>query len=300
MNCSDFTRVLRGSTTLGFALSLLALSACGGGEQSDPPAQTAVTPATTTNAPPAKSENITTALPAPVEETSAPPEQVSETGDGTESVGEAPPAQSSSTTLKLSAAAPETKNNSSAFKEGIHYQVLVPTQPTNAAPGQVEVVEVFWYGCPHCFALDSKLETWRRKDKASYVTFRRIPATWNDATLFHGRLFYAAELLGKLEELHTPIFREINLNGNPLNTMDKGKAFFTAQGVTKAEFDKVFSSFGLESKLQNATMLNKRYRVQGVPFFIVNGKYTADVGSAGGEEQLIQLLNELAAREHRG
>jgi thiol:disulfide interchange protein DsbA len=80
--------------------------------------------------------------------------------------------------------------------------------------------------------------------------------------------------------------------------MDKAKAFFTANGVAQADFDKVFTSFALESKLQNANMLLRRYRVTGVPFFVVNGKFTTDVPSAGGEEQLLQLLNELAAREH--
>jgi thiol:disulfide interchange protein DsbA len=302
MSRSDIPRVQRSLTASLLALAFVALGACGGGETPPPPNQAGTsTPAAATETAALQSASEISAAPVAGEEASATPEQVSETGDGAESVGEPPPPQSTAPTLKLAAAAaPEAKPTASAFNEGTHYQVLVPTQPTSAASGQIEVVEIFWYGCPHCFALDPKLETWRQKDKPSYVSFQRIPATWNAATLFHGRLFYAAELLGKLEELHTPMFREINLNGNMLNTMDKGKAFFAAHGVGKADFDKVFASFGLESKLQNASMLNKRYRVQGVPFFVVNGKYTTDVSSAGGEEQLIQLLNELAAREHGG
>jgi thiol:disulfide interchange protein DsbA len=227
------------------------------------------------------------------------PRQVSETDDGSETIDEPAPSKSATPTLRLaSAAKPEPKPAPSQFKEGVNYQRLVPTQPTGVSPGQVEIVEVFWYGCPHCFALDPKLEAWRQKAKPSYVVFSRIPATWNDATLFHARVFYTADLLGKLEQLHTPIFREIHLNGNLLNTMDKTKAFFTAQGIDKSEFDKTFASFTLEQKIRTATEMNRRYKVQSVPFFIVNGKYTLDVASAGSEEQLLQLLNELAAREH--
>jgi thiol:disulfide interchange protein DsbA len=165
---------------------------------------------------------------------------------------------------------------------------------------QIEVVEIFWYGCPHCFALDPKLEIWRKNSKAPYVVFRRVPAVWNDITLFHARVFYAAELLDKLEELHTQIFREIHVNGNALNTMDRTKAFFTSQGVAAAEFDRKFAALELERKIQNAGLLARRYRVTGVPFFVVNGKYTADVQSAGGEDQLLLLIAELAAREHSG
>jgi thiol:disulfide interchange protein DsbA len=281
------------------AVVLAVLGACTGDTESSAQAEKNASPtpkATTIAAPVA---GTTGAAPSTTAEETTTPEQVSETGDGTESVGETPTTQPSTAPLKL-AAAPETKSMSYAFKEGVNYQVLAPTQPNHASPGQIEVVEVFWYGCPHCFALDPKLETWRRKGKPSYVAFQRIPATWNDATQFHGRVFYAAEQFGKLDELHPLIFREIHLNGNMLNTMDKCKAFFTAHGVSKADFDKVFASSGLESKLQNAALLNKRYRVQGVPFFVVNGKYTTDVASAGGEEQLLQLLNELAAREHAG
>jgi thiol:disulfide interchange protein DsbA len=302
MNPADSMRMSRTLRASFLAVLIAALGACGSDEPTPQATQEIpATPKVATATTPSKSSNDTSAVPATGDETTATPEQISETGDGVESVGEAPTSQSSTPVLKLAAAAtPEPKGAPSAFKEGVHYQLLVPTQPSNAPPGQIEVVEVFWYGCSHCFALDPKLETWRQKDKPSYVAFHRVPATWNDATQFHGRLFYAAEMLGKLDELHTPLFREIHLNGNPLNTMDKGKAFFTAHGVAKADFDKVFTSFGLESKLQNAVMLNKRYRVQSVPFFVVNGKYTADVSSAGGEEQLLKLLSELAAREHGG
>jgi thiol:disulfide interchange protein DsbA len=310
---------LRGLGITFSAFFVLTLAACGGSKptpQATPttPKQTTAT-ATATTTTTAKAAPTGSDVTAPADsETSPPAEQVSETEDGAESTSDTPAKVTTAPTLKLTSAASEPKAMPSAFKEGVHYRRLTPTQPTNAPPGQVEIAEVFWYGCPHCFALESKLESWRKdsateesaaqsdarrsKNKPSYVVFQRIPGAINEAALVHARVFYTAELLGKLETLHSLIFREVQLNGNPLNSMDKAKAFFAANGVSQADFDKVFTSFALESKLQNANMLLRRYRVSSVPFFVVNGKFTTDISSAGGEEQLFQLLNELAAREH--
>ena len=182
---------------------------------------------------------------------------------------------------------------------GTHYAQLVAPQPTSAAKGKVEVLEVFWYGCGHCFSLDPALDSWHKK-APSYVEFTRIPAMWNDTTRMHARLFYTVELLGKLDQLHSLIFREIHVNGNQLNTVDKITSFLKQHGVSNDEFQKSFSSFAVESKLQKADLMNRRYRVDSVPLMLVNGKYATDVSSAGGEPSLFALLNELAAHEHGG
>lgn len=218
-------------------------------------------------------------------------------GDETgETVEAAPAASPTQAPLRLGGA-PSTPT-SARFTEGKHYRQLVPAQPTSVGPGKVEVVEVFWYGCGHCFALDPAIESWRAKSKPAYVEFVRVPAMWNDTLRMHARLFYTAEALGKLEELHTPIFREIHVNGNMLNTVERITAFFRDHGVSPEEFKKTFSSFAVESKLQRADVLNRRYRVQSVPMVVINGKYTTDVGSAGGEPQLFALIEELSAYEH--
>jgi protein dithiol oxidoreductase (disulfide-forming) len=162
------------------------------------------------------------------------------------------------------------------------------------------VAEVFWYGCAHCFSLDPAIESWRAKGKPAYVEFTRIPAMWNDTTRMHARVFYTAELLGKLDQLHTLIFREMHVSGNQLNTADKIAAFFQQHGVSKDEFTKAFSSFAVESKLQRADMMNRRYRINSVPTMIVNGKYSTDMGASGGESQLFGVIEELAAHEHGG
>lgn len=227
-----------------------------------------------------------------------PTETISETDDAGEVAAE-PAATTVQPSLRLGGPA-TTAPTSAQFKEGTNYTRLVPAQPTGVAPGKVEVVEVFWYGCGHCFALEPAIESWKGKDKPAYAEFVRVPAMWNDATRMHARVFFTAELLGKLEQLHTPIFREINVKGNQLNTVEKITAFFKEHGVSTDEFQKAFSSFAVENKLQRADFLNRRYRIESVPTVIVNGKYKTDVTMAGGEPQLFGLIGELAAHEHGG
>jgi thiol:disulfide interchange protein DsbA len=180
--------------------------------------------------------------------------------------------------------------------EGVQYKALKPAVPTSVAPGKVEVVEVFWYACGHCYLLEPKLAAWEKKGKAPYVEVIRMPAVWNEILKTHARLFYTIEILGK-PELHGEAFREINVRGNRLDTPDKIEAFFTTRGVAKTDFQKAFSGFAVESKLARAVDLNKRYRITSTPTVIVNGKYVTDAGMAGGEEKLFQVIDALAARE---
>jgi thiol:disulfide interchange protein DsbA len=180
--------------------------------------------------------------------------------------------------------------------EGVNYKLLKPAVPTNVAPGKVEVVEVFWYACGHCYALEPKIEAWERKGKPANVQVVRMPAVWNESLKTHARLFYTIEVLGR-PELNAEAFREINVRGNRLDTPEKIEAFFTSRGVSKADFQKTFSGFAVESKLARAADLNKRYRIASTPTVVINGKYVTDVGMAGGEDKLFELISTLAARE---
>lgn len=193
----------------------------------------------------------------------------------------------------------------SKWVEGKNYTALSPAQPTSTTPDKVEVVEVFWYGCGHCYHLDPTLENWKAKGKPAYVDFTRVHVIWNDVTKAHARLFYTLEALGKLPQLHAAVFREIHVNGNPLSDGDAKKAedlqrtFLKKNGVSDADFDRAYRSFSVENKIARAEQLTRRYRATGVPLVVVNGKYTMDVGTAGGEPQLLQLVNDLAASERR-
>lgn len=284
--------------TVVLLVVLTGVTACG--RNSVPSAQpgneiATVRPSEATQPSTAKVEVAETAAQAAVADASATPEPVSELDNDLESVENTPAATvAQPLALRIAESQPAP---SSQFKEGVHYVRLVPGQPTSAGANQVEITEAFWYGCPHCYALDPFLESWRKQGKPSYVNFVRIPVIWNERTRIHARVFYTAELLGKLDELHSAIFDEIHVNKNPLNTPEGIAAFFTAHGVNKDAFDKAFSSFAVEESLKKAATLNERYRVDSVPTIIINGKYVTDVGHAGGQKELIALINELALRE---
>jgi thiol:disulfide interchange protein DsbA len=193
------------------------------------------------------------------------------------------------------------------WQEGVNYTRLVPAQPTSVPPGQVEVLEFFWYSCPHCYAIDPQVESWR-KTKPAYITFSRVPVMWSEGHRSTARLYYTLESLGKLDQLHSEVFKEIHVNGNPLIASDPNdtagaervqEAFLKKSGISDDTFKKAYHSFAVETDLQRADQLGLRYRVDGVPTFVVNGKYVADVRSAGSPERLISLVDDLAAQEHK-
>ena len=184
------------------------------------------------------------------------------------------------------------------LQQGVNYKLLQPVQPTNVAPGKVEVVEVFWYACSHCYLLEPKLEAWDRKGRPANAELVRLPATWNNVLKTHARVFYTMELLGK-QALNPEIWREINAKGNRLDTPAAIESFFTSRGVDKAEFQKAFAGFAIDTKIAKAEDLNRRYKITGTPTVVVNGKYVTDVGMAGGEDKLFEVINALVAKESR-
>ena len=185
---------------------------------------------------------------------------------------------------------------------------MVPAQPTSVPPGQVEVLEFFWYACPHCYAIDPQVEAWK-KTKPAYVSFSRVPVTWTEGHRSLARLYYTLESLGKLEQLHGEIFKEIHVNGRSAGGRDPDdKAASRAHaGGLRAKIRhpggcssrRLTNPSAVDTALQNADQLVQRYRIDGVPTFVVNGKYMADVRTAGGPERLLLLVDDLAAQEHR-
>lgn len=184
-----------------------------------------------------------------------------------------------------------------------NYTVLSPAQPTDVPPGKVEVVEFFWYACPHCYALDPAVETWR-KEKPAYIEFRRVPVTWQDEHRDHARLFFVLKSLGKLDELHTRVFDEIHQKSDLLYVEGDEKATFQAQlqfaksnGISESDFTNAYKSFGVQASLQQADDLMRRDKITSVPTFVINGKYVSEVSMAGSPAKLFQLINDLAATE---
>ncbi len=188
---------------------------------------------------------------------------------------------------------------SERFELGRHYDRLSPTQPTSSGADQIEVCEIFWYGCPHCYTFDPYLESWK-EDLDPDVSFVRVPAVWNPLLQLHARAYYTAEVLGITEEIHTPIFREIHVNGNPLNSEQALQGFFEQFGVSAEDFTGAFNSFAVHTRLQRADELSRRYRISSVPMVIVNGKYSASAQSAGDYPTLMELIDELVVSERTG
>jgi protein dithiol oxidoreductase (disulfide-forming) len=182
------------------------------------------------------------------------------------------------------------------FREGRHYQRLSPAQPTSSGPDVIEVAEVFWYGCPHCYEFEPFVQDWKSRAPEG-VSVVSIPATWNPLLQLHARAFYTAEYLGVLEDTHMAFFREYHERRNPLDSEARIRDFFTRQGVDGADFDRGWNSFGVQSRLQRAEQLARRYRVTGVPMLVVNGKYAVDGRSAGGLRQMLDVAEELIVLE---
>jgi thiol:disulfide interchange protein DsbA len=287
---------------LGLVLTLLA--ACS--KQAAPP-QASTPPVTQPEAAQAASPKVTAGdTPAAA---AAPTRIVRTNEDGSEAVEDTSGDSGAHNSL-LSAvaadavAAPAPTPKTSQWQEGVNYTKLVPAQSTAVGADKVEVLEVFWYGCPHCFALEPYIGGWTKR-KPSYVTFTRVPVMWNDVHRAHARLFYTLESLGKLDQVDAAVWKEIQVSGNLLASNDPAESeskqleFLGRFGVTQADFKKVYRSFAVETKLQRAEELTQRYRIDGVPKIIINGKFVADVGSAGGTDKLVQLISDLAAQEHK-
>jgi protein dithiol oxidoreductase (disulfide-forming) len=210
-------------------------------------------------------------------------------------------------TIAVSTSTASAATVSNSWQDGVNYTRIVPAQPTEAPAGQVEVLEFFWYACPHCYALDPLVESWKRT-KPAYITFTRVHVLWSEGHRSLARLFYTLESMGKLDQLHTEIFREIHVNNNPLiaaNPNDAAEteriqsAFVRRFGISESDFKNAYHSMPVDLALQKADQLVERYRIDAVPRFVVNGKYIADVASAGTPERLISLVGDLAAQEHK-
>jgi thiol:disulfide interchange protein DsbA len=184
----------------------------------------------------------------------------------------------------------------SQFMLGTHYKQLSPTQPTSSSPTQIEVAEIFWYGCPHCYTFDPYIEDWRT-DLADDVNFIRVPAVWNPVLQAHAKAYYTAETLGVLDQVHTEIFREIHVNRNNLSDNDSLQTFFARYGIMPDNFDQTFESFAVFTKMQRADELSRRYKIASVPTVVINGKYVTDAGMAGDYPSLLRLVNELIIKE---
>lgn len=168
-----------------------------------------------------------------------------------------------------------------------------------AEPGKIEVVEMFWYGCPHCYAFEPTINPWVEKLPAD-VNFVRIPAMFGGAWDAHGQLFLTLQAMGVEHTVHEAVFNAIQKEHKPLIKPEDMADFVATQGVDKEKFLQTFNSFAIKGQITKAKELAKKYEISGVPTMIVNGKYRFDLGTAGGAEQTLNVADQLIAKERAG
>jgi thiol:disulfide interchange protein DsbA len=174
--------------------------------------------------------------------------------------------------------------------------VQLDSQVPVQVPGKIEVVEMFWYGCPHCYAFEPVINPWIEKLPAD-VHFIRIPAMFGGPWDAHGQLFITLDTMGVEKQVHAAVFNAIQKEGKRLTDKDAMADFVATQGVDKQKFLETFDSFAVKGKIAQYKQLAQKYGISGVPTLIVNGKYRFDVGSAGGEEQALNVADQLIAKE---
>ncbi|MDH5516972.1 MAG: thiol:disulfide interchange protein DsbA/DsbL [Gammaproteobacteria bacterium] len=182
------------------------------------------------------------------------------------------------------------------YSAGFEY-ASINQQPTTSAD-RIEVIEFFWYGCPHCFHFEPTLNRWLA-DKPSNVDFIQIPAPLNKSWEIHTKVFYALELMGMQKQLHEKLFEAIHMKKMRLFDEKSITDFLVKQGVDREKFQKNLKSFAVSSKLNKARKMMQDYQVKGVPQLAVNGKYITSGRMAGGYQQMIDVVNFLVAKESK-
>jgi thiol:disulfide interchange protein DsbA len=192
-----------------------------------------------------------------------------------------------------------TANSSFAanYNAGEHYEVISPAQPTSSKD-KIEVVEMFWYGCPHCFRLEPFVERWLKKKPAN-VKFVRMPGVFRPSWEIHARAYYTAEILGVVDKVHGSMFDAIHEMKQRMSTEPAILALFKKHGVAEKDFKRVFRSFAVETKLRRAKDMGKRYQARGVPALIVNGKYRTSGHAAGSNSKVFKVVNQLIKMESK-
>ena len=190
-----------------------------------------------------------------------------------------------------------TTSFAATYNAGEHYEVISPAQPTSSKD-KIEVVEMFWYGCPHCFRLEPFVERWLKRKPAN-VKFVRMPGVFRPSWEIHARAYYTAEILGVVDKVHRPMFEAIHEMKQRMNTEASILALFVKHGVSEKEFKRVFKSFAVETKLRRAKDMGTRYQARGVPALIVNGKYRTSGHAAGSNSKVFKVVNQLIKMESK-
>lgn len=185
-----------------------------------------------------------------------------------------------------------------AVDAGIDYLQVTPTQRTDVRADQVEILEFFWYRCPHCYNLEPDLKAWAAKLPKN-VVLKRVPGVLSDKWIPLTKAYYALEALDLVDKLHLDAFQAIHGQGIDLNDPETFFDWAAAKGVDRKRLQAAYNSFGVNSKVMRAKQMTQAYKLTGVPAFAVNGKYTTSAYMTGSHAKLFEALDELIAIESR-
>ncbi len=196
-------------------------------------------------------------------------------------------------------ASPAAHAQAPKFEAGEDYNLLDPRAPVEAPAGKVEVVEFFWYSCPHCNAFEPTLAAWIAKLPKD-IAFRRVPVAFRDDFVPQQRLYYALDAMGLVDKLHAKVFAAIHVERLDLAKGPAIVEWVAKQGVDKAKFSEQFNSFTVASKATKATQLQNAYKVEGVPALGVAGRFYTDGSLAKGMERALKVVESLATSVRSG
>lgn len=182
------------------------------------------------------------------------------------------------------------------FKEGKDYKAI--TAQTTDSGDKIEVLEFFWYGCPHCYSFEPNIIAWK-KSKPANVEFIRVPAVFRPDWEIQARAYYALENMGVVEDVHGKIFKAIHKDKKRLNKKKQIVDFLVENGVNREKLLAEYSSFSVDGKVRKAKKLLKPYQIEGVPTVAVNGKYITSGSMAGSYDNLIKILDYLIKQESK-
>jgi thiol:disulfide interchange protein DsbA len=171
------------------------------------------------------------------------------------------------------------------------YTVINPAQPTEGG-GKIEVIEFFWYGCPHCYNLEPMVNTFS-KNTPKDVVFKRVPAVPSDAWGEHAKIFYTLEAMNLLDKYHQKVFEAIQTERVNLGNKKFRDEWLAKNGIDPAKYAEVEKSFSVATKMQRAKQLTYAYKIDSVPRLVVNGKYSTTAEQAGGPQNVFSVVEQL-------
>jgi len=175
------------------------------------------------------------------------------------------------------------------------YKEIRPAQPTRSGD-KIEVLEVFFYGCIHCYNLEPFVKQWLATNPDN-VAFYRMPIIFREDYKPLAQAFYTAEKMGVLDKVHEQLFSAIHKDRRQLFTEAPLKEFFVGQGINGDEFTKVYNSAEISTKVMQAEVMTRRYMISSIPTVIVNGKYLTSPAMAGGQRELFTVIDQLTGME---